>query len=583
MSRRKKKSGWKFPQEDLVRTVCKLAGEVTRDNGRTYRLFECPHPHCNLKNGTNIIQQQKGTGFTGAAGHLNQCVGRETKDDLNQLFARIQKNPDKKDEILTEFKEEAAHQKPKPKPSRPNRKRPYGVLNENEMKDARTSVEHILMTGSKNQHDVWRRQQFRKSHQEMLEKEHDQSLDAPPLNPFGPAEHPDNNIFAEDVRIYGHRVAISSSVAAKNLERAPMEPWPSRPKKRGAKVDKPCINDKEWDIEHGDTINPLAFSAARLSQVPPTEQDLEVVDGKNRLIETTEVGLTDDQAPRALILRCWERAVHAASCVAHAPKAPPEPPTDEQKQSPPDNVPQNATSTNAPKPPVDEMKQSPLGNVPQNTASANTPRSQSLYDLEQELVGSSRKAVRAKCISLGFKLGGLPHEMNCCPICAVHFDDNAQLKRHFYGGREDFSIDGKKGENMPATNPNENATPSRGCCWKLINEKQLSLIKSSLERHFEIQAKMLLGTVMRKAREKLPSHRSNKKLRLMNWHDIFKFMESAYGSSVALPNAEEGKEQGDDVLKGLKIDSTVNPMLLNPAILEVVRRRLIDRYADVPR
>lgn len=540
--------GLKTPNEDLVRTLCNPKGEVTRSNGKTYLLFECPHPYCNHRSGKNIISQEKNIGFSSAASHLKTCVGRDSMDTLNQLVLRINERPGERDQILSDFQDQAANRKEslklRPPENNTNRKRkqPYGILTENEMKDARTAVEHILMVGSNNRHDMMRRQQFRASHEGLLEMEHERPLDVAPVNPFGPVEHPDNNLFAEDVRIYGEQCTTKS---VKTEDRSPMPAWPRKLAKRETSTRKKCcIDDKEWDIEHGDTINTLAFSIARLSGVIPDEKDRAFMDGRNRLIDTTEIGVSNDQVPRALLLRCWERAVHAASCVTHVPKVPNEAPPYASNPSP-----------------------------------SSGKISRSLYEAEQDSIALTMKATRAKCMSLGFRLGSLPHENFTCPVCSAKLDNTAQLESHFYGGRQE-----KLGSDQRQVEKSQiESIPVRGCCWAVIKEEHLSLINSALQKHIQTQAELLLGTIMAKAKEMVPDTRSAKTSRLMNWHDILAFVGSALESSKRSSIGDEETKARNPVLEGLETKSTTGPVFLNPAILEVVRERLISRYADVAR
>jgi hypothetical protein len=552
-------------EEDLARTLCDPAGEKTIPYGKTYLLFVCPHPYCNQRSGSNIIRQEKNKGYSNIVGHLKHCIGRDSIQDLNQLYLKIKEWPDEREQILSEFREEAAeNQKPKPpkpkklkttkttssrKPatasSRKRRERPYDLLSEHETKDTRNSVEHVLMIGSKNRHDMKRRQHFHANHQVLLDKEHEEPLDAPPVNPFGPTEHPDNNVFAEDVRIYGGK---AWSV---NDHLSPMLAWPSKTTKVGCKtlnIGNPYRHrgaDKEWDMEHGDTINPLAFSMARLSQVMPKEEDGKFVDGRNRLINTKDIDLSDDQIPRALLLRCWERAVHAASCVTHAPKVLSEDPSFEKKPS----ATKGATTGNATTAP---------------------PNARSIYEAEQEKISCSSKETIDKCKSLNLTLRLLRYVNLTCPHCSATFDEKTQLEKHFFGflnrrGKED-------------TGKSKSA-----CCWALIKEKHLSLIDTALQRHIQTQTESLLGAVMTNAKEKVPDNRGTKKLRLMNWHDILKSMESTLESSRCLTDGNGKTEGSNPVLESLETKSKASPIVLNSAILEAVRRRLIDRYADVAR
>jgi hypothetical protein len=169
-----------------------------------------------------------------------------------------------------------------------------------------------------------------------------------------------------------------------------------------------------------------------------------------------------------------------------------------------------------------------------------------------------------------------------CPQCSALFDDTPQLEKHFYGGREEKIVaEERQADGSQGKSQNERTTPLRGCCWALIKEKHLSLINTALQRHIQTQTESLLGAVMTNTKEKVPDDRGTKNLRLMNWHDILKFMESTLESSLCLTNGNGKTEGSNPVLELLETKSRASPMVLNPAISEAVRRRLIDRYADV--
>jgi hypothetical protein len=369
--------------------------------------------------------------------------------------------------------------------------------------------------------------------------EHDLPLNIPLANPLGPQEHPDNNVFAEDMRIYGE---VVKKRGYSDTDRA-ASAWPAIPSGVGPNANNNYyLDNKLWNIEHGDTINPLAFSKARLSDTLPTEKDRDFIDGENLLIDTTDVGLTDNQVPRALLLRCWERAVHAASCTMHAPKI------------------GNTEIANKDLTTENDWRKQAKSSLATLSSQRLPTKTCSRYTAEQQETAQSSKATKAKMTYLGFT--NTHCDDNVCPRCSATFDNHLQLQKHFYGG-----------DNV------------RGCCWGLINEKQLSLIDNVLQRHIITQAELIVSSIVSEAKERVhqckEDGKSKELLRLFNWHDILKFMESDLQSSKCVPTDADPIEGNHPIIECLETKEGESPMVFNPGILEAVRRRLIDRYADV--
>lgn len=394
------------------------------------------------------------------------------------------------------------------------------------------------MVGSKNRHDVMRRKLFNDQHKPLLELEHAQSLDAPPVNPYGPPENPDNNIFSEDTILYGERTPRTRDVSI-------MPTWPTMKPKVVRQTSKTAVGDIEWDIEHGDKINPLAFTKARLSQIQPKDTDRELIDGKNLLVETTDISTLEKDIPRALLLRCWERAVHAASCTTFAPKR------KEILQHA--SLEENSSEQ--------EDASHPILDADGNLKAGSSQKALSTYELEHEETCSSRDAIEEKCKSLKLDLSTRILLSGKCPRCSIPFVDHDKLKTHYYGG-------------------SGGQTAVRGCCWELIRQKHLYLIDTALQNHVKKQTELVLGTIMKEAKNKLPEKTSAETLRLMNWHDILKFMETTLESSKSVEQSQESTLH--PCLETIQTKSEESPMVFNPVILEAVKRRLIDRYADVP-
>ena len=398
------------------------------------------------------------------------------------------------------------------------RKRTHAILNRDQMNDIQNSLEHILMAGSKKQHDEMRRKIFKAQHEPLLDLEHRQTLNVPPAISFGQEEHVENNVFVEDVRIYGERNVLQSKDLTQMLPWPTLKPRIVRQTSRAA-----AVGDKQWDIEHGDGINLLAFTKARLSQIPPKDNERDMIDGKNLLIETTDVTTPEEHVIRALVLRCWERAVHAASCTTFA-------------------------NNNGIEKEHEDISASQTRRLP--------------YDLEHEETSHSRDATEKKCRSLGVDLSARMLLQKTCPRCSVSFDDEEKLTRHYYGG-----TDGLRS--------------TRGCCWGLIRERHLQFVDTSLKNHVMKQTELFLGTIMDMAKKKVGQDTSTRPQTLMNWYDILKFVETTLESSHRVEKSQNVKAS-HTCLESIETKSKQSPILLNPDILEAVQIRLIDRYADVP-
>jgi hypothetical protein len=185
----------------------------------------------------------------------------------------------------------------------------------------------------------------------------------------------------------------------------------------------------------------------------------------------------------------------------------------------------------------------------------------SAYQSNHDATSKDTTATIAKCRTLGIDLTTLKPKDLKCPRCTRRYESPRDLKRHYYGGPE-----------------------GRGCCWWNILEKQRSLIEKVLDQHVKTQTDLLIGVIMNDAKVKVLDTPSFKRRRLLNWHDILKFMESTLQSSHLVNNDETHTKPGAHaVLETLQIKPNASPLVLNPSVMDSARRRLIDRYADVPR
>jgi hypothetical protein len=516
-------------------------------------------------------------------------------------------------------------------------------LNGREIADLHATVEHLIVVGSKVRRDQERHVQFQERHEPELlqqpyvdepqqqrppqeaEAEEESSASASAsvsTRPVGSgvtlacSEHVNDwDVYPEDVRIYGPPSYYCSAYRGFGHL-----PWPNRPHTaskfvRGKGKPSPRLhnNDEEWNIEHGDTIHPLAFANARLSQGPPlrtnsssttttTEQkDKERMNGKNLHVSTTDTSLPSLEVPRALLLKCWERAVHAASCTMRMPTPVSvntvQRTADTTQQPPPDrtaNTDTTNTNTNtntepanlhadstatAPAPATDPITNNAAttttygGNIlgladgdnnPDVLPAATAPPKSNYYVSEQERTSKDREATFAKCQSLGMVVNSFgPCVGNACPNCARSFLSYQDLKGHYYGGSH-----------------------KKGCCWRNIPLKHRSMVAKVLESHVTSQTDLLLELLLDKAKERVPDDEpSTKRQRFLNWYDVLKLLENTVESSSSQRVEGDATTTHSStthaILETLQTKPDASPLLLNPTILESIRRRLVDRYADV--
>ena len=547
--------------------------------------------------------------------------------------------------------------------------------------DLSATLDHILTVGAKVRHDMFRQTMFAATQEQRLQDDYHATLDQPTTRPGAPPAAAinmnsmnnnmlDNHVHAEDVRIYGTNGEDPKNV--RKFNGLPQYPWPSieyeripkddgsSNKKKYLRPPKLTTDDTQWNVEHGDTIHPLAFQKARLSGVPLDHKEKADVDGNNMFASKTETAVEDAQVPRALLLRCWERAVHAASNTNHVPiggdggggggdhadqqlqqqqaAAQAQQTTDTRDQTGrQSNDVETTTTTQEQKEESQDIMEDPeqqpgqeeepimtsrkrdrpthigtghsdqpleLEVDPVGTATAqsvnpvrltmtNTRRGLNKKERDQNLRSylqnihtvtgkprfgetaqdHSRTAALKKCEEWDIQL--LPstrsskHKFSC-QNCQLKCDTHLKLDEHFHGiGNQE------------------------GCCWSVVHKKQREKLDNVLQEHIKCHIQTILELVMSKAKEKNPppssggdaSNNNNnhhkKRARLINWYDILEYMESEYRQAEPV----EGSPTRDHpVLETMEIVASPyrSPLVLNRMVLEALRRRLIERYADIP-
>jgi hypothetical protein len=486
------------------------------------------------------------------------------------------------------------------------------------LSDVRDAMEHIVAAGSRIRHDGWRFDEWniRQEEQKLLifqqnskVPQHSPQEQQQVLTPM-PTTMTPQNLHAEDIRIYG-------------TNGIPKEPWPKR--RRAASDRRTVSNDQddEWDIEHGDTIHPISFSMAKLSQLPPIEQQQQqqlkmspssldqdqemdnnrMINGNNLHVATTKVEVSQDQVPRALVLKCWERAVHAASCTVltpipcttkvptaaakkhdiHPTWQPAHTITSSRRRSGGSSTNQSDRRSNS-SPAVDHNN-----HVQRDFSNAAAIAKCKSWKIDLSSLSAARRtaATNHPNIELSQRDSSPVASFLICPSCTLECETLEQLQRHYYG---------------------DDVHSQKGCCWILLASKHRSMMNQVLQRHVETQADQLLQVLLTKAKVRIQQqqqeqgndhghsstgHCSNQRLgRLLNWHDVLELAQSTLDSSsrnhLSGTTAEGIGRPGSPghnhhpAWETLQVQHGKTGLVLNQYILNAVQRRLMDRYANVP-
>ena len=445
------------------------------------------------------------------------------------------------------------------------------------------ALEHILVTGAKVRRDRWRRQRFRHAEQHRGEK----GLDHPPrevTDPKGassgekrrrnPSPSPATKVcHAEDLRVYGKRYnqhlfpiggvpPINSNHRRNPRRRRPSRDTNEADSHRSSSSSRSNGNnrnhkinlhnfdddDSEWNLEHGDSIPPLLFRMARLSQEYPTEEQLTAFRTPRAVrslssYPNTYIGLEPTEVPRALIERCWERAVHAASNAMLAPVAamgiPPPSETaaaDATATTTSADGGDQATTTAATRGdsggggmpdafsgPVDPIDPRPIG------LEASRNRCQSLgIDIESLRSRASATSATTTLAAAAAAAAAVKEEESSstvsCPRCTRSFATTRALEEHFYGTMETF-----------------------GCCQPLLRPRRLDLIRTLLQNYAQSQTDLLWEVVLSQAAadptlndaavdsdsdNTFGSYTEIRRNRQLGWRDIRRYMETAWRDSI---------------------------------------------------
>ena len=424
-----------------------------------------------------------------------------------------------------------------------------------EKTDLKAAVEYVVMVGNEKRHRHWRDSAWKKS-QDIFENSEERqrqrqqdefnmqeqiklhmqginfdasgempgSLNSTPTRTRWPELH------AEDVRLYGQ---------ASNM---PADPWPRGYFDRGEMHRRKVAgnNDFFWDRDHGDSIHPLEFMESNLSMVdPPPEKDVAAPKSTfaasietEKLLEASRVRQLDpdrmkctvdpEGVPRAMLLRCWQRAVDAASGSTL------------QKQNP-----------------------SPAMNAEFHFLKNAASKQQ------------RQKKAKHRCIDLNVDLfpGMIPpsNPPFQCQHCGNDFETKEKLRAHFHGSKKVRGccwnlIHAKQRALILATLERDVTNQADALVNMVITEIR--------RRHETEEFNCDDEVAMLEAR------------RPMKWHGILDMCKDALASARDIGIETPGQRE---VTKTLVVHDNLSPLVLNQQVLEAASYRIIDRYANLPK
>ena len=137
-----------------------------------------------------------------------------------------------------------------------------------------------------------------------------------------------------------------------------------------------------------------------------------------------------------------------------------------------------------------------------------------------------------------------------CDVCGVDFPSAELLETHFWG------------------------SPNRvGCGWQLVHRKRREWIKEALRKEVSAQARSLTKTV-------LSTKRPRPEGELYSWSDVLDVLqEEVYDASRVVHASGDRPEY----LECVQVDRDGSLLVLNPPVVDSVKRRTIHRYVYAPK
>ena len=472
--------------------------------------------------------------------------------------------------------------------------------------DLREILEHVMVVGNFHRHRHWRRKEYGK--ETLSSAPESQITDSGGKNgdTEGTASQP-MMINVEDTLIYGQsgsRSAGSSVICWPNPPDAPQ-------KRTGSET------DDQWGLLWGDDVDPISFSEQRLSSHSHELLNHEGNPRKDWLHPSCErKSISPAEATRSILLKCWDRAVHAASktlflqCSASYPsevhqyninkfstnRPPKSPEVGSEKAGFGSGKKAQSRRTEG----VDAGDFGGSGGSLSNSISsfASPAQSSEEHEATQHIAANhtrrsgldgteaikaekyfSAQRARTECQNLGIALcSASPGSGSTylCPVCRANYESFARLETHYYGG-----------------------STVRGCSWVRIMRCKESVVRESLEAEVSLQATQLARAIAVRSINTInrlrglpgetdePPYKYDLFRPALDWHHIQHVLSNLM--SLAVYNNESSSETSNtlDVMFSLseRQESTtaLPPMLLNWHTLEAALNRLHERYTNIER
>lgn len=409
------------------------------------------------------------------------------------------------------------------------------------------------------------------------------------------------DVHAQDARLYNHHNPDDTSKCDHGDD---PDPWPKTPYTVQRTVP---ATDRDWDRELADGIHPVAFSVLRLSKtaVPPRPPPITpygtkpaptfvasaaVANNKNNdnnnnsdkhsehseqprpamdynadldpgrwagtatatTTTTSRSGgdVAQSHAARALLLQCWERAVHAAAtAVAWSPSGPPE----------------------GPLPPPPPQQQPPPGTIPSRQRAVETCRRRRIHSVPVATPAPAASAARDPArIGDDDDAAPPPPPLGSavpCAVCGVECASEDRRRDHFFG-----------------------TARMSGCCWLVVERQQRQLLAAALMGEVETVVPQLLRLALQADALADDSGVGAETARpLLDGFDVLRIFEHRLAASRAVVVSPTAAAAGTDhgrppvLCETLEVQLAEPPLAINAAVLDAVRVRLVDRYARVPR
>jgi hypothetical protein len=393
-----------------------------------------------------------------------------------------------------------------------------------EKQDLLATIEHLVVVGNHHRHQRWRLDQWKQSRESSAQiAQQKQSSNpaaekgerAPKTKGGNVDDEDDDDHYNASLWIHDQDRRMYNIASNHNQE---IEPWP-RP---GISLGKKRAPDYQWDEELSDGIHPVSFQKIRLSGC--TDESASLADDYDLDLTTlrSNIDLQKEQVHEAMLLLCWERAMHAASTTF----------THSQTKS-----------------------------LPVPPESAMVTRDAALEACDEYMIAIPFSACGDDKINEA--LDGVDNYKGNdthCPICKIEVSNREKLEHHFLG---------------------TDTTP--GCCWIEVDRRRRSLVFSMLKSELQNQVDQIMHLVL--------LHDSPRKMELakeegrpqQDCFDVLRILETTLTKSSSTVVQNSTHEKPMQHLETLRYQPDKPPLVLNWAILDAFRSRIVDRYAKIPR